>query len=80
MRRDRKMKQSDSRELRQAMTMFIGISMNMIIPIVLMTFVGVYFGKKFNLKWLPIPLFFVGVLAGGNNVYKEFKKFFKNDN
>ena len=79
MRRDRKRSSSDSRELRQAMTMFVGISINMIVPIVLMTLIGIFFGKKFDIKWLPVPLFFVGALAGGNNVYKEFKKFFKDE-
>ena len=47
----------------------------MLVPIFICTFLGVWIGKKFDISWIVIPLFFVGAIAGGNNIYKMSKKF-----
>ena len=70
MKKDRKMVQ-------QAIIMVFEFGINMIVPIVLCTFIGIWLGEKLNLKWLVVPLFFVGALAGYTNIFRLAKKFIK---
>ena len=55
--------------------MVFQFGINMLVPIFICTFLGVWLGKKFDISWIVIPLFFVGAIAGGNNIYKMSKKF-----
>ena len=43
---------------------------NMLVPIGLMTWLGIYLDKKYNTSYWVIILFFVGAVAGGRNVYQ----------
>lgn len=47
---------------------------NMLVPILLCTFLGVYIGEKFSMPIITVPLFMVGALAGFRNVYIMAKK------
>ena len=42
---------------------------NMLVPIVLCFFAGIYLDKWLGTNFIVIILFFVGALAGGRNVY-----------
>lgn len=60
----------------QALTLISQFGINMLVPIGLMTFLGIYLDKRLGTSYLVILLFFVGALAGGRNVYQMAKKFF----
>ena len=40
---------------------------------------GVWIGNKTGLTWISVPLFFVGALAGFNNVYRMAKRLIDSD-
>ena len=65
----------DMRYVWDALIMVFQFGINMLVPIFICTFLGVWLGKKFDISWIVIPLFFVGAIAGGNNIYKMSKKF-----
>ena len=71
-----KQKRSYDRSVFQALTLISQFGINMLVPIGLMTFLGVYLDKRLGTSYLVILLFFVGALAGGRNVYQMAKKFF----
>lgn len=50
---------------------------NMLVPILLCTLLGVYIGKKFDVPIITIPLFLVGALAGFRNVYRLAKRLYE---
>lgn len=68
-------KNNDMRNVWDALIMVFQFGINMLVPIFICTFLGVWLGKKFDINWIVIPLFFVGAIAGGNNIYKMSKKF-----
>ena len=71
----KKNKKDDMRYVLDALIMVFQFGINMLVPIFICTFLGVWLGKKFDISWIVIPLFFVGAIAGGNNIYKMSKKF-----
>lgn len=50
---------------------------NMLVPIFLCSFVGMYLDKKCNTSFFMIILFFVGALAGFRNIYIFSKKIYQ---
>lgn len=54
----------------------IGISM--IVPIALCVAIGIWIDSKFNTYWV-IPLMFLGMIAGGRNVYRLAKTVMNDD-
>ena len=59
---------------------FIGqFGINMLVPIFLCSFVGIYLDKRLNTDFLVIVLFFVGAISGGYNVYRMSKRHLKKD-
>ena len=71
-----KRKRPYDRSVFRALTLISQFGINMLVPIGLMTFLGVYLDKRLGTSYLVILLFFVGALAGGRNVYQMAKKFF----
>lgn len=49
---------------------------NMLVPIGLMTWLGIYLDGKLGTSYWMIILFFVGAIAGGRNVYHVSKSIF----
>ena len=47
---------------------------NMLVPICMMSALGIYLDKKFDTSFLMILFFFIGAIAGGQNVYRLAKK------
>lgn len=58
----------------QALVMVMQFGINMLVPICLMSALGVWLDKKFDTSFWMIILFFVGALAGGQNVYRMAKQ------
>lgn len=58
----------------RSFTMITQFGINMLVPIGLMTWLGVYLDKRFGTSYLMVILFFVGAIAGGQNVYRMAKR------
>jgi len=71
------MKKVNMREITEAISMVTQFGINMIVPMGAMVALGIWIGDKYNMKWIVIPLFFVGVVAGYNSIYRMIKKFLK---
>lgn len=56
-----------------AMVMQFGI--DMLVPICLMTALGIFLDEKLGTSFLVVIFFFAGVAAGAQNVYRVAKRF-----
>ncbi len=63
----------------QSFTMVMQFGLNMIVPILMCTMLGVYIGEKYDILFIVAPLFFIGALAGVRNIYKMAKKIFEQE-
>ncbi len=70
----------DKRDVQNALIMVFEVGINMIVPIMLCTLLGVWLGKKTDINWMVIPFFFIGALAGYTNIFKLAKRFLKDGN
>ena len=52
----------------QSFTMVMQFGLNMIVPILMCTMLGVYIGEKYDILFIVAPLFFIGALAGFRNI------------
>lgn len=59
-----------NRSVYQSMTMIGQFGINMLVPVLLCSFLGIFLDKKLGTSYLVIVLFFVGALAGFRNVYR----------
>lgn len=62
-----------------AFTMIIQFGLNMLVPIVICTLLGVYIGKKYNMPAITVFLFMIGALAGFRSIFVMAKRFYQND-
>ncbi|MCR5604588.1 MAG: AtpZ/AtpI family protein [Lachnospiraceae bacterium] len=53
----------------RSLTQILQFGINMIVPILLCTFLGIYLDRFFHTSFLVIIMFFIGAAAGGRNVY-----------
>lgn len=70
----------ENRQVWNTLILVLQLGINMLVPILLCTFLGVWIGEKTNVSWMAVPFFFVGALAGFTSVYKMIKKFIDRDN
>lgn len=63
----------------QSFAMVMQFGINMIVPILICTMLGVYIGKKFDMLFIVVPLFILGALAGFRNIYIMAKKIFEQE-
>lgn len=66
------------RSVYKSFAMITQFSLNMIIPILLCSLIGVWIDKKFG-TWFVIPLFFLGAMAGFRNIYIMAKGIYNDD-
>lgn len=69
--------QKKERPVANAFVLVLQFSLNMIVPIGIMSFIGWWIGEKTGLSWMMIPFFFVGAIAGGNSIYQMSKEHLK---
>ena len=67
------------RNVHQAAIMITQFSINMLVPILGCTFLGIWLDKKLGTSWIMVALFFVGALAGGRNVFLFAKRIYSMD-
>ncbi len=54
----------------QSLAMVMQFGINMLVPICLMSALGIWLDNKFDTSFWMILLFIVGAVAGGQNVYR----------
>lgn len=60
----------------RSLTMITQFGLNMLVPIGMMTALGVWLDGRFQTGWITIVMFFVGAISGGQNVYRMAKRIF----
>ena len=68
-----KRNQPYDRTVYQSNTMIFQFGINMVVPIAMMTALGVFLDRKLGTAYITIVLFFIGAVAGGQNVYRMAK-------
>lgn len=63
----------------QSLAMVMQFGLNMIVPICLMTALGVWLDRKFGTSYITIILFVIGAIAGGQNIYRMAKSLYGNE-
>lgn len=63
----------------QSFTMVMQFGINMIVPILMCTMLGVYIGRKYDMMFITVPLFIIGALAGFRNIYRMARKIFEQE-
>jgi len=76
MRQRKRQKYSNSVYKSFALIMQFGV--NMLVPILLCTFLGIFIDRKAGTSFWVVIFFFVGALAGGRNIYMMAKEIFDN--
>lgn len=57
-----------NRDVHQALAMLMQCSINMLVPIFICLFVGMFLDDKLNTNFIAIILFFLGAAAGFRNI------------
>ena len=60
----------------RSLTLISQFGINMIVPVVLCMFLGIFLDTKLGTGYWTVILFFVGALAGFNSVYKMAKRIY----
>ncbi len=68
-----------NRRVLQAFAMVMQFGLNMIVPIVMCTLLGVWIGNRWNILFITVPLFLAGAIAGFRNIFIMAKKIYQND-
>ena len=53
----------------RSLSLIFGFGINMLVPILLCTFVGIVLDRLFSTKFIVIILFFIGAMAGFRNIF-----------
>jgi len=62
----------------RSLVLITQFGLNMLVPICLMSILGIYLDKRFDTSFLMILGFFIGALAGGQNVFRLASKVYGN--
>ena len=68
-----KRQKDDDRIVYQSLAMIMQFGLNMIVPICLMSALGIWLDRKLDTSFFTIALFAVGAVAGGQNIYRIAK-------
>lgn len=66
-----------NRNVYQALMMISQFGINMLVPIFICSFVGMFLDWKFGTSFWMVLLFFLGALAGFTNVFRFAKKIYE---
>lgn len=72
MKRDKK----DGRKVFQSLTLVTQLGLNMIVSIGLACALGVWLDRKLGTSYITVILFILGVIAGGQSVYRMVQKIY----
>ncbi len=67
-------KKHDNKGVYRSLAMITQFGINMLVPICLMSALGIYLDRRFDTSFWMVVLFFAGAIAGGQNVYRMAKQ------
>lgn len=59
-----------SKNVARSLTLIMQFSINMLVPVMLCTFLGIFLDKLFSTSFIVIIMFFIGALAGFTNIFR----------
>lgn len=72
-----KKRNQNDKSVINALAMVTQFGINMLVPICMMSALGIYLDHKLGTSYIVIILFFVGAAAGARNVYHMAKRIYK---
>lgn len=57
------------KEVYKSLTLITQFGINMLVPIFMCTFLGIFLDKKFGSNFIVFIMFFLGAAAGARNIY-----------
>ena len=72
------MERKKKSEVGQMIVLIFQISITMLVPILLCTFIGVFIGRRFGVNWVAAVAFAIGAIAGMQSVWRIIKKYIRN--
>lgn len=67
------------RSVYQSLVLISQFGINMLVPIGMMSALGIWLDGRYQTSFWTIVLFFVGAIAGGQNVYRMAKKVYEKE-
>jgi len=71
-----KRKKHFDKSVYRSLTLITQFGVNMLVPICMMSALGIFLDKKLDTSYWMVILFFVGAIAGGQNIYRMAKKLY----
>lgn len=68
-----------NRSVYQALTMIGQFGINMLVPVFICSFLGIFLDRRLETDFLVVVFFFVGALAGGWNVFRFARRIYMSD-
>lgn len=72
-------RRSGNRKVLQSLMLITQFGIQMLVPIFLCSFLGMWIDQKAGTSYWMIILFFIGALAGFTNIYRLAKKIYGSD-
>ena len=67
------------RSVIETLTLITQFGINMLVPILFCSFLGIFLDRRLGTNFIMIILFFIGAISGGYNVYRMSKRYMKKD-
>lgn len=71
-----KRKKHFDKNVYRSLTLITQFGVNMLVPICMMSALGIFLDRKLGTSYWMVILFFVGAIAGGQNIYRMAKKMY----
>lgn len=79
MSRSRKHSRKYDKTVYRSIVLITQFGINMLVPICMMSALGVWLDNRFHTSFWTVLFFFVGAVAGGQNIYRMAKKVYDTD-
>lgn len=79
MSRRRKSNPEYDKSVYHSLVLITQFGINMLVPICMMSALGIWLDNRYHTSFWTILLFFVGAVAGGQNIYRMAKKIYGAD-
>lgn len=66
-----------NRNVYRSLVMITQFGINILVPVFICTFIGMFIDKKAGTSFWTVALFFVGALAGFTNIFRFAKKIYE---
>lgn len=73
----RKRKKGYDRSVYRSFTLVMQFGINMLVPICMMSAIGVFLDQKLGTSFIMVILFFAGAAAGGQNIFRMAKQIYE---